>query len=204
LQINQKIWVSSSEKRPSPSDTTNQYQVYQVKSGDNLWSIARRYRVSLELLMSVNGLNQQSRLRIGQQIRIPTYVTDGYGEAQKGFVWPVMGRVSSAFGKRGRQMHSGIDICASAGTIIRAAQSGVVTFSGVSGNYGRMVIITHADGYQTVYAHNSVNIVTRGQRVNQGDPIARVGATGNATGNHCHFEIRFKGVAANPMSWLKK
>ena len=204
LQINQKIWVSSSEKRQSPSDTTNQYQVYQVKSGDNLWSIARRYRVSLELLMSVNGLNQQSRLRIGQQIRIPTYVTDGYGEAQKGFVWPVMGRVSSAFGKRGRQMHSGIDICASAGTIIRAAQSGVVTFSGVSGNYGRMVIITHADGYQTVYAHNSVNIVTRGQRVNQGDPIARVGATGNATGNHCHFEIRFKGVAANPMSWLKK
>ena len=101
-------------------------------------------------------------------------------------------------------MHSGIDICASAGTIVRAAQSGVVTFSGVSGNYGRMVIITHADGYQTVYAHNSVNIVTRGQRVNQGDPIARVGATGNATGNHCHFEIRFKGVAANPMSWLKK
>lgn len=204
LQINQKIWVSSSEKRPSSGDTSNQYQIYQVQSGDSLWSIARRYRVSLDLLMNVNGLNQQSRLRIGQQIRIPTYVSDGYGESQKGYIWPVRGRVSSPFGMRGGRMHKGIDICAPAGTIIRAAQSGVVTFSGSSGNYGRMVIITHADGHQTVYAHNSVNLVTRGQRVNQSDPIARVGSTGNATGNHCHFEIRQKGTAINPMSQLRK
>jgi len=202
LQINQKIWVSSSEKRPSPGDPSNQYQIYQVQAGDNLWSIARRYRVSLELLMNVNGLNQQSRLRIGQQIRIPAYVEDGYGESQKGFIWPLMGRVSSPFGMRGRRMHNGIDICAPAGTIIRAAQSGIVTFSGASGNYGRMVIITHANGQQTVYAHNSINLVTRGQRVNQGDPIARVGSTGNATGNHCHFEIRQNGTPINPMTWL--
>jgi len=204
LQINQKIWVSSSEKRPSPGDTSNKYQNYQIQSGDSLWSIARRYRVSLDLLMNVNGLNQQSRLRIGQQIRIPTYVSDGYGESQRGYIWPVMGRVSSPFGMRGGRMHNGIDICAPSGTIIRAAQSGVVTFSGTRGNYGRMVIITHANGDQTVYAHNSVNLVTRGQRVNQNDPIARVGATGNATGNHCHFEIRQKGTAINPMSQLRK
>ena len=204
LQIDQKIWVSSSEKRPSSGENSYQYQIYTIQSGDNLWSIARRYRVSLELLMNVNGLNQQSRLSIGQQVRIPTYISDGYGEVSRGFIWPLKGRVSSLFGMRGRRMHSGIDICAPAGTIIRAALSGVVSFSGYMGNYGRVVIITHSDGQQTLYAHNSVNLVTRGQRVNQGDPIAKVGSTGNATGNHCHFEVRLNGVAINPMSRLGK
>ena len=201
LQINQKLWISSSEKRPSQGNT-DQYQIYRVQSGDSLWSIARRYRISMELLMNVNGLNQNSQLRVGQQIRIPTYVSQDYGEASRGYIWPIMGRISSPFGPRGRRIHTGIDITAPGGSIIRAAQSGVVTFSGSMSNYGRTVIITHTDGYQTLYAHNSVNLVTRGQRVNQGDPIAKVGATGNATGNHCHFEVRYNGVAINPMSRL--
>jgi len=155
-------------------------------------------------LMNVNGLNQKSRLQIGQQIRIPAYVSGEYGETTRGYVWPVMGRISSSFGMRGKRMHNGIDICAPAGTIVRAAQSGVITFSGNMGNYGRTVTITHSDGSQTLYAHNSINLVTRGQRVNQGDPIAKVGSSGNATGNHCHFEVRQKGVALNPMSQLGK
>ena len=82
---------------------------------------------------------------------------------------------------RGGRLHSGIDILAPSGTLIKASRSGVVSFSGWMNGYGRVVIVDHQDGWQTLYAHNSVNLVNKGQKVNQGDAVARVGMTGNAT-----------------------
>ncbi|MEI6157657.1 MAG: LysM peptidoglycan-binding domain-containing protein, partial [Atribacterota bacterium] len=187
LQLNQKIWVSSSERPSATKTDPGRYQVYRVKPGDSLWILSKKYRVSMELLMNVNGLNQKSQLRIGQEVRIPAYLSGNYGDVSGDYVWPLMGWVSSRFGPRGRRIHTGVDISAPSGRIIRAARSGVVVFSGWMANYGRAVIVSHSDGAQTLYAHNSLNLVTRGQRVNQGDPIGKVGATGNATGNHCHF-----------------
>ncbi len=119
------------------------------------------------------------------------------------FLWPLQGKVSSSFGQRNGRPHEGIDITAPLGTDIKAAADGVVTRSGWGpGDYGKTVVITHQDGFETLYAHNSHNLVSEGARVTAGQVIGRVGRTGNATGNHVHFEIRKNGVPVNPLFFL--
>lgn len=110
------------------------------------------------------------------------------------FMWPVDGgRITMPIW--GYNGHTGNDITGiPAGTTIRAAASGVVTkVAYTAGGYGRHIIITHPNGMQTLYAHNSANLVQVGAEVVQGQKIAEVGQTGNAFGNHCHFEIRYNG-----------
>jgi len=80
----------------------------------------------------------------------------------------------------------------------------VVTFSGYRGAYGRLVIIDHGNGYSTYYAHNTSNLVSSGQRVSQGQTIATMGVSGNATGSHLHFEIRRNGRPVNPMGHYQR
>jgi murein DD-endopeptidase MepM/ murein hydrolase activator NlpD len=181
------------------------YDTYTVQKGDTLWSISRRLGISLKELLQANGLKENATLRIGQKLRVPS--RGGVASSsrnQSGFIWPLGGRISSYFGRRGRGFHCGIDIVAPSGTIIRAARDGVVSFSGWMNGYGRVVIVTHSSGLQTVYAHNSVNLVREGQRVRQGDPIARVGSTGNATCPHLHFEIRQGGRPVDPLQFLRR
>ena len=118
---------------------------------------------------------------------------------------PISGTITSRFGERSSirvSNHTGLDIAAPRGTPIKAAASGTVTFSGRSGSYGYMVVITHENGVQTYYAHCSKLYVSTGTYVNQGDVIAAVGSTGNSTGNHLHLEIRVNGVAYNPQYYL--
>lgn len=124
------------------------------------------------------------------------------------FRWPVSGRVTSYFGGRkspggiGSTNHKGIDIAAPRGTPVYAADGGTVTYSGWMSGYGYLVRIDHGNGYVTYYGHNSSLTVSVGQHVYKGQQIARVGSTGNSTGNHCHFEIRYNGVAKNPLNYL--
>ena len=118
---------------------------------------------------------------------------------------PVQGIISSRFGIRKRDNHKGLDIANSAGTTVRAAASGTVTYAQYNrGGYGNLVIISHGNGIQTYYGHNSKLYVSAGQTVSQGDPIAAMGSTGISTGPHCHFEIRINGVAHNPQNYLFK
>lgn len=118
------------------------------------------------------------------------------------FAWPLDGTVSSGFGRREGRLHEGIDIRARSGTPIRAAESGRVRFSGWLGDYGNAVLVDHAGGFTTVYAHASRSAVARGARVRKGQIVAEVGATGNATGPHLHFEIRRRKSARNPLLYL--
>ena len=99
--------------------------------------------------------------------------------------------------------HSGIDIAASYGASIRAADGGKVTFAGYKGSYGNLVVITHDNGTQTYYGHNSSLLVSAGQKVSKGQAIARAGSTGRSTGTHCHFEVRVRGSAVNPLNYLR-
>jgi len=108
---------------------------------------------------------------------------------------PVSGVVTSQVGWRrdpftgASKFHKGTDIAAAEGTSIRAVAAGVVVESGTKGSYGNTVVIKTDDGRRMLYGHNSANFVRVGDRVEQGTPIAAVGATGRATGPHVHFEV---------------
>ena len=118
------------------------------------------------------------------------------------FAWPVAGGYVSC-GYWGYRGHTGMDIASGSGTPIMASASGTVIASGWdSTGYGYRVIIDHGNGYKTLYAHCSKLAVSAGQKVGQGQVIAYVGRTGRASGNHCHFEIRYNNQALNPAKFL--
>ena len=120
--------------------------------------------------------------------------------------WPVpydIAKVSSVFGvSRGSSRHQGLDLSAPKGTKVRATADGRVSFAGRSGDFGRLVIVDHADGYQTRYAHLKSIEVKEGKRVKRGTVIGTVGKSGNATGFHLHYEVRLQGTPVNPRSYL--
>jgi murein DD-endopeptidase MepM/ murein hydrolase activator NlpD len=134
------------------------------------------------------------------------YVDTPYtgGTSNAGLIWPVSGSyISSYFG--GARRHTGLDMAFRGngyGQPIRAALPGKVVFAGWSGSYGRLVKIDHGNGIQTWYAHASSILVKAGDYVSQGQTIARVGSTGNSTGNHLHFEVHKNGARQNPLKWL--
>lgn len=122
-------------------------------------------------------------------------------------LWPVpsSNRLSSHFGHRWGRPHKGIDIAAKGGSHILSADSGVVIYSGRSlRGYGNMIVIRHAGGLYTVYAHNRKNLVRKGQKVHRGEVIGQVGKTGRSTGNHLHFEVRHGDRAINPLAFFNK
>ena len=132
-----------------------------------------------------------------------------YNTNPGGYIWPVDSRyITSTVGGRnspggvGSTNHKGIDIAVPRGTPIYAADGGTVTYSGWMSGYGYLVQIDHGNGYVTRYGHNSSLTVSVGQHVYKGQQVARAGSTGNSTGNHCHFEVRYNGVAKNPLNYL--
>lgn len=119
-----------------------------------------------------------------------------------GYVWPLCRNVTSEYGPRWGRMHQGIDIDGVTGDALRAANDGVVIQAGWSGGYGLLTMIDHGDGVVTAYAHQSRVDVARGQQVSRGQTIGAVGATGNVTGDHLHYETRVGGRAVNPRTYL--
>lgn len=101
-------------------------------------------------------------------------------------------------------MHEGVDFVADAGTSIYASAGGVVAYARMHPQYGNMVEIDHGNGIVTRYGHASKLLVKVGQVVRRGDKISEVGSTGRSTGNHLHFEVRYQGIAQNPVRFLKK
>lgn len=124
--------------------------------------------------------------------------------SSRGFVWPLSGLITSNYGPRKEGHHDGVDIAAESGHPISAARAGRVIFSDRLSGYGNVVILEHADGFTTVYAHNQRNLVRKGNTVARGAEIALVGRTGRADVTHLHFEIRRHNVARDPISFLPK
>jgi len=113
------------------------------------------------------------------------------------------GVITSEFGVwRSYRRHTGIDIGLSVGSSVKAADGGVVTYSGYSSSYGRYIIVDHGSNMTTLYAHNSSLLVSKGDKVFQGQLIAYSGNTGNSTGPHLHFEVRINGVPKNPRNYV--
>jgi len=176
---------------------------YTMKKGDTLKSITKKYKGDLEEVLKFNGISANSSISIGDIIVIP----DGEITAPKYtrsrsiargttnipsyngyYMRPVNGIKS-----QGIHGYNAVDIAAPYGTPIVASAGGKVIISkrsGWNGGYGIYIAIKHANGTQTLYSHNSRNIVSSGQNVVKGQVIGYVGSTGRSTGNHVHFEIR--------------
>lgn len=130
------------------------------------------------------------------------------GNGKFGFPLTSYTRISSNYGYRihpitgTKKLHTGIDYAAPYGTSILAAEDGVVLTAGWNSGYGYCVTINHGGGYVTLYGHCSSLLVSAGQKVTKGQTIAKVGSTGNSTGNHLHFEVRINGATVNPAGYL--
>ncbi|MFC1721020.1 peptidoglycan DD-metalloendopeptidase family protein [Patescibacteria group bacterium] len=176
---------------------------YAVEKGDTLASITKKYKGDLGEILEYNGLSADAQLAVGDIVVIPDGemsmpVYSGSGTRVRGtnaptyhgyYIRPISGGVKS------QHLHgyNAIDIAAPYGTPIFAAASGDVIISknsGWNGGYGKYVVIRHPNGTQTLYSHNSRNIVSSGQYVVKGQIIGYVGSTGRSTGNHVHFEVR--------------
>lgn len=195
---------------------------YTVKRGDTLAAIATRYRAKDEDIIEVNKLTDASDLKVGAKIIIPdgipptapsqaiartpsrASIGDIFKPAAPAtgrFNWPTISRRISQYYRGWR--HTGLDIAAPMGQPVYAAEDGVVITSGWSrGGYGYYIIIDHGDGVQTLYGHNSLLLVERGDRVIKGQVIGHVGSTGRSTGPHVHFEVRIDGNRVNPLEYL--
>jgi len=191
---------------------------YEVKKGETLYAIGRRYEVHHERLRQANEIADATLVQVGQLLWIPARSkgadetardearTLARGEARKSgdlkFDWPVRGRLTSRFGRRNGRAHEGLDLAAPRGTLIRAAEAGKVIHCGHLGAYGRVVILKHRGHYRSVYAHAQKTLVEKGDFVERGEKIAKVGSTGRSTGPHLHFEIRHRESPRDPLLYL--
>jgi murein DD-endopeptidase MepM/ murein hydrolase activator NlpD len=192
-----------------------------VTAGETLFRIGKAYGITYQELARINGIKDAGQIRVGQRIFIPgatqplpvetitpmeiAPAAPTSPESAPGFetfIWPVNGTINSGYGPRGMSFHDGIDIAAPEGTPILAIEDGEVIYSDQLRGYGNMVILRHAGGIISVYAHNESNLVREGQSVARGEVVARVGSTGRVSGPHLHFEIRKNNAAQDPLRYL--
>jgi murein DD-endopeptidase MepM/ murein hydrolase activator NlpD len=253
--------ASDGESIPLDMTETFAWQDYKVKKGDSVSKIAANFSVSMDAIISSNGITNARSLREGETLRIPNM--DGIPYVVKSgdsllkisqsmgvpleaildandiqsevinagmtlfipgarmnkedlalalgelFIYPLKGsRLSSPFGWRNdpftgeRRHHAAIDLSAPQGTVVWAAMDGKVSALGYDRTYGNYIILSHAGGYQTMYAHLYSTSVKKGDTVSKGKQIGTVGSTGYSTGPHLHFAVFKNSRAVNPLDYL--
>ena len=200
----EKSYVSSFDEA---EEVVNELKEKDSNNKDDL-SIVEKYEKELKDFTSVEDCVDE----LYEEKIVETYVLAAAGVNSSdvkvplgiSLIRPVSGVVTSRFGARWGRSHKGLDIGADYGTTIYAAAAGTVTVSeyGYNGGYGNYVVINHGNGVSTLYGHCSSLIANTGEYVAQGQPIARVGSTGDSTGNHLHLEIRVDGIAQDPQNYL--
>lgn len=187
-----------------------------VAEGDTLASIAEKYKVTTDVITSCEynhlvapdyAIEAGMHLIVpgGEKPYVPKVVTSYTGPVPEGargtgaFQWPVLGRITQGYWYG----HRAIDIGASVGSAVLAADGGFVSFAGWTDvGYGYLIVIDHANGFATYYAHLSNIYVYEGQAVERGQVLGVSGNTGWSTGPHLHFELRYYGVPQNPRAYL--
>jgi len=177
---------------------------HKIQRGDTFGSISKKYRVDIEDVLIYNQLSADTKLTIGEKIMVPngvivntaarskTIAKNTRGISRSGYYTkPTNGPLTSGYGPRWGGYHYGDDYGVPVGTSINASASGVVTRAriGWSGGYGNYIIVKHANGTETLYAHLSKILVKAGENVSQGQQIAKSGNTGRSTGPHLHWEV---------------
>lgn len=191
--------------------------IHRVQSGDTLSKIATSYNVNMDTIVgySANSLtNATAPLSIGHELIIPggvkayvppqslsyTNVTSAPAVGVGDFSWPTAGNVTQGYWSG----HRALDIGSWTGSPVKASDSGrvMIAKSGWNYGYGNYVVVDHGNGFVSLYGHLNSIYVQQGENVSSGQKIGTVGNTGNSTGPHLHFEIRFKDGLRNPTSYL--
>ncbi|MEP7199324.1 MAG: M23 family metallopeptidase, partial [Chloroflexota bacterium] len=190
--------------------------LHEVKAGDTLDAIAKKYKgdTATIIALEANALTPPYTLTAGQRVMVPggdkpyqPKVVYGYSGAvpsnvtrgSGSFVWPIGGVLTQQFWTG----HRAIDVGARIGSAVTASDSGfVILVANDDYGYGKHIMINHGNGFETLYAHLSVILVSPGQTVRKGQVIALSGNTGRSTGPHLHFEVRYLGVQRNPFNYL--
>ncbi|MEI7705256.1 MAG: peptidoglycan DD-metalloendopeptidase family protein [Deltaproteobacteria bacterium] len=192
-----------------------------VQKGETLYRIAKTYGIDPRELMEANGITDSRSISAGQQLFVPgaarsldvgplppgaTAALEPEVAPRKGgngsLQWPLKGVLYRGFGVKQGQRHDGIDLSAPEGTLVHAAASGEVIYTGNQAGYGTIVILRHSGSLITLYAHNSAVLVKEGDRVAAGTPVAKVGQSGRTTGPHLHFEVREGTRPRDPLTFL--
>lgn len=199
--------------------------VHVVKKGETINSLAKYFKVPVQLIVDYNYIDAPYELTEGQYITIPNaenpnqekfyagtqvlYTTSAYGivSAQKfdgggsgKFIWPFSGLVTQEFSTK----HPGLDIAKPTGDVVSSDKGKVTRAGWWQGGYGNAVQIDHGNGFITTYAHMSSIAVSVGDMVNKGEKIGVVGSTGRSTGPHVHFTIQADGKYVNPLNYMPK
>jgi murein DD-endopeptidase MepM/ murein hydrolase activator NlpD len=205
---------------------------HRVQAGDTVYGVARRYGVDPSQIVSLNRIAAPYAIAPGQSLALPaaspaaapipsslatrslatpSQATPSQAaipapppRAGSKFLWPVQGRTIAAYGRKKDGLHNdGINIAAPRGATVRAADNGVVAYVGNElRGFGNLILVRHAGGWVTAYAHNQNFLVSRGQTVTRGQPIARIGSSGNVATPQLHFEIRKGTRSVDPRRYL--
>ena len=214
LYSGQKIYIRSS------NNYKGSYHI--VRSGDTLYSISKKYNVTVKDLKKINDLKdntlfKNNKIYLGKLISkkdlnysstsTTTYEDNYKNSILKNFKQPLKEMtVTSPFGYRvhpvlGRKiLHTGVDLRASMNTPVYSPYSGIIIYAGWMSGYGKIIIIDNGSSYETRFAHLNRILVKKGQRVAKGKVIGKSGKTGRVTGPHLHYEIRYKEQPINPMN----
>ena len=227
IHVGQQLLISQAVPRLSVQQIVTEHYTEsvpfetEIQYDDSMYSNKSKYKVEgvpgeadvVADVTYVNGVEKERNIISYEITRQPVTAIKVVGTktpprtAAKGnFIKPCGGRFSSGYGYRPslRDTHTGVDYAASVGTKIWAADGGTVIWAAQKGNYGKYIIIDHGNGYTTYYCHCSKLLVSKGDKVAQGDIIANVGKTGRVTGPHLHFEVRYKGKPQNPLKYVSK
>ncbi len=217
----------SKPEAPSKPRTTYDHSRdvhHSVRKGETLWRISKIYNVPVATIKEANRLTSET-IKVGDKLFIPAATGIGTVIVEAGkltartlsprqvfpkidqgiFIWPARGAIVTRFGVvRDDVRTKGIDIATNPNQPVYASRAGKVSFTSESvKGYGKMIVIDHPSGFQTVYACNSKNLVKKGQKVGQGDIIARTGALSRVQKSGLHFEVRKNHQPLNPESFLK-
>lgn len=203
---------------------------HQVVAGDTVYGVARRYGIDPSQIVSLNRIAAPYGIAPGQSLALPgqtpAIATPNVAaraqpaavratkslaaipapppRASGKFLWPVRGRTIARYGRKKSGLHNdGINIAAPRGAPVYAADNGVVAYAGNElRGFGNLILLKHAGGWVTAYAHTQDFLVTRGQTVRRGQPIARIGSSGNVATPQLHFEIRKGARSVDPARFM--
>lgn len=208
IQAKEEIELHREEQQVARNIATEKQNTLELK-------IAEKEALALSLEQDIENykkLYEEARRQEEELKASLEYSSEGSEYLGTGqFCWPAPSytRMSSPYGYRihpiykTKKFHSGVDLAAPGGTNILAADGGKVISAGWNGGYGNCVVVDHGNGVSTLYAHASKLCVSKGQKVERGSVIAKVGTTGNSTGNHLHFEVLINGKTTDPMKYIK-